>query len=110
MNLKALLGILGVAALMFTVAQISIENKQILSETLRLPLGGDVSVFLVIGGIWTAPRFRGALSSYEIASGQIGSRKARAALSHRILRLLSSEIGCLSRRSIPQGQVPSGCG
>jgi aspartyl-tRNA(Asn)/glutamyl-tRNA(Gln) amidotransferase subunit B len=35
---------------------------------------------------------------------------ARAALSHRIFRLLDSGIDCLSIAPIPQGNVPSGCG
>ena len=38
------------------------------------------------------------------------SPKRGAALSQKILRMLSSESGCRSRRSIPSGQVPSGCG
>jgi len=38
------------------------------------------------------------------------SLNARAALSHRIFRLLDSGIGCAASRSIPQGKVPSGCG
>src|ERR1700683_2382539 len=44
-------------------------------------------------------------------AGFIYSRwKARIALSHKILRLLSAEIGCFSIASIPHGKVPSGCG
>src|SRR3989441_654434 len=43
-------------------------------------------------------------------SRHVASRNARAALSHRIFRLLASGIGCAASRSIPQGKVPSGCG
>ena len=41
---------------------------------------------------------------------QAAIANARTALSQRILRLASSEMGCSTRLDIPQGKVPSACG